>query len=266
MAGRFEGRCVVITGAASGIGRAAALRFAGEGAQVLAVDLDRAGAERVCAEIRTRAGTAEPFAADVTNAEDVRGIFATAQTAFGRLDVVCNNAGVDTPARSLADCEDRLWERTLAVNLRGVILGCKYAMPHLQRGGAIVNTASMAGIAGFPADPVYAASKGGVVMLTRSLRHLAGEAGVRVNCVCPSFVDTPMIHQAQSPARQAREGFMLLQPDDVAEIIAFLASDDAAAISGRAVRVVAGQPPMLLANPQPDQPLFASGTASPDRE
>jgi len=262
MTGRFETRVVVITGAASGIGRATAERFAGEGGRVLAVDLDLSGAEQVCAGIRALGGLARPLRADVTSAADVRGMFAAAAEAFGGVDIVVNNAGVDTPADSFETADDTPWERTLAVNLRGVILGCKHALPYLRRrgGGAIVNTASMAGIAGFSADPVYAASKGGVVMLTRSLRHLAEEAGIRVNCVCPSFVDTPMVHSAQSSARQAREGFALLNPQDIAEVITFLASDEASGLVGRAVRVVAGQPPPLLASPQPAQPLFGAGS------
>ena len=261
----LQGRVVLITGAASGIGRATALHFAAEGARVVAVDIDPRGAERVCAEIHAGGGAAIALRADVTSAGDVKSAFAAAADHFGGLDAVCNNAGVDTALDALEGADDTLWERTLAINLRGVILGCKYALPHLRSrgGGAIVNTASMAGIAGFAADPVYAASKGGVVMLTRSLRYLAAEAGIRVNCVCPSFVDTPLLTRARPAAREAREGFALLKPEDIAEVIAFLASDEAGGLAGRAVRVVPGQPPAVMANPQPAELLFGRAAEAP---
>jgi len=164
-----------------------------------------------------------------------------------------------TGERDLERTGEARWERTLATNLRGVILGCKYAIPALRRrgGGAIVNTASMAGAVGMATDPVYAATKGGVIMLTRSLRDLEAEAGIRVTCVCPSFVDTPMLREADDSAAGAFAAFGRLQPEEVARVSRLLASDEARGLGGRAVRVMAGEPPMLLANPRPERPLFA---------
>jgi len=257
MAARFDGRVAVVTGAGSGIGRAVATQLASEGARLLLADVDLDGATAV-AESVGDAAVARAHRADVSDPADVAAMFDAALAAFGGIDVVCNNAGVLTNSPVFESAPERVWERTLAINLRGVILGCRYAIPHLRSrgGGAIVNTASMAGIAGLATDPVYAASKGGVIALTRSLRGLEAEAGIRVTCVCPSFADTPMVHGAEGLDHDAIARFGLLSADEVAHVIVFLASDEAAGLGGRAVRVVAGEPPALLGNPRPERALF----------
>jgi NAD(P)-dependent dehydrogenase (short-subunit alcohol dehydrogenase family) len=261
MAQMLAGRVAVVTGAASGIGRATAIELSSAGARVLLVDLDEERMTAVADEIRAAGGVAVSHLADVTYPEQVRRLFARAESTLGPLDILCNNAGMLTGGEDFETTDDQRWEQTLSVNLRGVILGCKYAIPHLRQhgGGTIVNTASMAGFVGFDADPVYAASKGGVTMLTRSLRRLEAEAGIRVTCVCPSFVDTPMTRDALEATRRTIAAHPLLEAVEVARVIVFLASDAATGLGGRAVRVVAGEAPMLMANPQPDRPLFGDG-------
>jgi meso-butanediol dehydrogenase / (S,S)-butanediol dehydrogenase / diacetyl reductase len=260
MAGRFEGRVAVVTGAGSGIGREVALQLAGEGARLLLADVEMEWVSEVAASLG--AAQARPHRADVRVAADVEAMLVAAETAFGGVDIVCNNAGVLTTAAGLEGVPDGDWDRTLAINLRGVILGCALAIPHLRSrgGGAIVNTASMAGISGLASDPVYAASKGGVIALTRSLRSLEAEARIRVTCVCPSFVNTPMVQGAHG-LDEAIARFGLLEASEVARAIVFLASDEAAGLGGRAVRVVAGEPPALLGNPRPEGELFETGGA-----
>lgn len=257
MASRFDGRVAVVTGAGSGIGRAVATHLRDEGARLLLADIELEGVTSVAEALGT-ANVALAQRVDVSEAADVVAMFEAAVTAFGGIDVVCNNAGVLTNSPVFEDAPEQVWQRTLDINLRGVILGCKYAIPHLRRrgGGAIVNTASMAGIAGLGADPVYAASKGGVIALTRSLRGREADSDIRVTCVCPSFADTPMVHGAHGLDRQAIDRFGLLSADEIARTIVFLASDEATGLGGRAIRVVAGEEPALLANPRPERTLF----------
>lgn len=237
---RFAGRTVVVTGAGSGIGYAAAELFRAEGARVLAVDLAQDGP----------AGT-ESLRADVAVEDDVRDVVAHALATTGRLDVLCNNAGIGSTSDA-ATCSADEWDRVFAVNARGVFLGTKHALPAMLAAGrgAIVNTASVAGLVGLRDRAAYCASKGAVIAFTRQVAVQYAGTGVRCNCVCPGTVDSPWVErllaQAPDPAERRRELVArqpvgrLGEPDEIARAIAYLASDDADFVTGSALVVDGG--------------------------
>ena len=196
----IQGKVALITGGGSGIGRATALRLASEGAAVVIADIDEAGGAETVRQIESTGGRAAFVQADVTVAADAEAMVAFAEKTFGGLDILHNNAGILTGQPRYPEAEPERWIKVLEINLRGVILGSQFGIQSMRKGGGgvIVNTASMAGFGyGFPPDPVYAASKGGVVLFTASLAPLKDEANIRVNCVCPGVVDTPMMHGAR---------------------------------------------------------------------
>jgi NAD(P)-dependent dehydrogenase (short-subunit alcohol dehydrogenase family) len=191
--GRFDGRVAVVTGAGGGIGRATAERFATEGASVVCADIDGTSAERTAGAIEANGGSAWGTACDVTDPASGSGVIAAARERYGAVHILANVAGVGcfkpTPTLTLDE-----WNRTLAVNLTGTFLMCQHALDELLASrGTIVNMASVAGLRATPYNAAYCASKGGVVMLTKSLAIEFGRQGVRVNCVCPSAVDTPFL-------------------------------------------------------------------------
>ena len=236
----MRGKVAVITGAGSGIGRATAVRLAREGASVIVADLDEPGSRETVARITEVGGTAAAVQADVTRETDVRRMLATAEEQYGGVDILCNNAGITSGTLDFTQATSEQWQRVIDVNLRAVILGTHLALPLLRRrgGGAIVHTASLAAFVGFPPDPVYAATKAGVVMFTHSLGPLASE-GIRVNCVCPGVVNTPMLRRAQGDAQPAWLGTVpLLEPEDIADGIVQLITDDT--LAGRALRIARG--------------------------
>lgn len=245
---RFQGRSVLVTGAGSGIGRAAAQRLAEEGARVLCADLDGAAGEAAAAAIRASGGQAAATRCDVSDPASVAAAVALAVSHSGRLHALVNVAGVGHFRRTTDETLES-WNRTIAINLTGTFLMCREALPHLRETrGAIVNTASAAGLKAHPYSAAYCASKGGVVMLTKALAAEYGRGGLRVNCVCPGRVETPFVNNFQLPDGVNPAALMRIMPlreqpagpSEVAAVIAFLASDDASYVNGDAIAVDGG--------------------------
>jgi NAD(P)-dependent dehydrogenase (short-subunit alcohol dehydrogenase family) len=248
---RLARRVAVITGAGSGIGRAMALRFAAEGARVLAADLSAEQAEATATTIRAQNGTAEALAVDVANQIQVQAMVERAHARFGQIDILCNNAGIGSTS-SVVDQDPEEWERVMAVNVRGVFLGCKYAIPLMiaQDGGTIINTASVVGLIGTARRAAYSASKGAVIALTRQMAVDFVQQKIRVNCICPGTVDSPwvgrLLAQSDDPdslrrALELRQPMGRLgTPEEVAGAALYLASDDAAFITGTALVIDGG--------------------------
>ncbi|MDE3205933.1 MAG: SDR family oxidoreductase [Acidobacteriota bacterium] len=241
----LRGKVAVVTGAASGIGRAITRAYVAAGAKVVALDIDDAGVRRT-AELCTAPGSVAVLHGDVSDPVDVAGAVALAEDHFGALTTMVNNAAISIPGNVVeTSVED--FDRTLAVNLRGVFLGCKYAIPAMLRagGGSVINMGSVNSLIAEPVLSSYAASKGGVLMLTRSVARDYATSGVRCNCICPGWVDTPInlahaermggIEQVRRdlPNWQpiGREG----RPEEIAATALFLASDLSSFITGSAL-------------------------------
>lgn len=244
----FDGKVALVTGAASGIGRAAALQLAGRGARVVVADLDPDGLDAVVAEITGAGGEATAVPTDVADPEQITRLVASAVATYGRLDLALNNAGLSGTYAALADQTLESWEHTLAVNLTGVFLCLQAEIPAMLAtgGGAIVNTASAAGQMGFANLPAYVASKHGVIGLTKSVALEFARKGVRVNAICPGTVRTRMIREfAGSDEAVEQMGRMapmarIGEPDEVAEAAVWLLSDAARFVTGHALAVDGG--------------------------
>lgn len=242
MAQRLTGKVAVVTGAGSGMGAAMAKRFCAEGARVVAADIS--GREEETAA--TAGADCLACHVDVAVSDEVRGMIDLAVDRFGRLDIICNNAGIQGPLAPTADYLEEEWDRILAVNLKGVFLGMKYAIPHMQKvgGGSIVNTSSMAALVAFPTLPAYAASKGGVAMLTKQTAAEYASQNIRVNAIMPGAIDTGMTRGMPQDYLQGAIDATLMgrigTPDEIANLALFLASDEASFITGTLTAVDGG--------------------------
>jgi 3alpha(or 20beta)-hydroxysteroid dehydrogenase len=236
---RFVGKVVLITGGGGGIGRAAARRFASEGARVVLVDVAAAALAQSVEAVEKAGGEVLAVEADVTRTADAERYAAAAVGRFGGIDVFFNNAGVLGAVKSLVDYPEDAFDRVIAVNLKAVWLGMKAVVPRLRArgGGAIVNTASIAGLRGSPNIIAYTASKHAVVGMTRAASLELARHDIRVNAVCPAPIETPMVQQLDADVRRERLIATIPmrrygEPDEVAALVAFLASADAAYITG----------------------------------
>ena len=242
----FNGKVALITGAGNGIGRATALAFASYKAKVVVVDRDGPGAERTAGTIKQQGGDALAVTADVTKSADVQAYVKATLDAYGRIDCFFNNAGIEGKLAPTAEYDEAMFDQVLAVNVKGVFLGLRYVLPVMiaKKSGAIVNTASIAGLVGSPNMPAYVASKHAVIGLTKTASGEVARSGIRVNAICPGPIDTRMIHSLEAqidpadPASVARRYQSALPlgrygtPEEIANVVLFLCSDLASNITG----------------------------------
>jgi NAD(P)-dependent dehydrogenase (short-subunit alcohol dehydrogenase family) len=242
----FTGKVALITGGGNGIGRATAVAFARHGARAVVVDRDTSGAEATAGVIRQNGGEAIAVTADVTRSEDVKAYVRAAIEAFGRIDCFFNNAGIEGKVAPTAEYDEAVFDAVIGVNLKGVFLGLRHVLPEMirQGSGAVVNTASTAGLVGTPGMPAYVASKHAVIGLTKASAGEVARQGIRVNAVCPGPVDTRMIHALEeqlSPGNAAavNERYQAAIPsgryttvEEIASMVLFLCSDLASNTTG----------------------------------
>ena len=239
--GKLTGKTAIITGAASGLGRASALLLGKEGARIVAADVDETGSKDFIEELRQTGADGIFVPVDVTEPTQVARLVDTAMNTYGRLDILFNNAGIDGEFSDTASCSLENWSRVMDVNLNAVFYGLKYAIPAMLKigSGSIINTASVLGMVAMPDSPAYAASKGAVIQLTKAAALEYASSGIRINCICPGTIKTSMFDRmiATTPELEAQLPAMIPMgrlglPDEVARFVLFLASDDASFCTG----------------------------------
>jgi NAD(P)-dependent dehydrogenase (short-subunit alcohol dehydrogenase family) len=252
MSRRLENKVALITGAASGIGRATSLLFAHEGAKLILADVDDPGGAETVRLITQSGGEATQVHCDVSDAAQVEALVAAGVERYGRLDCAFNNAGIGGGSAPLADYEEQAWNRVIAINLTGVFLCMQSELRQMvkQGGGAIVNAASVVGVLGYPRLAAYNAAKHGVIGLTRTAALEYATRGIRVNAVCPGWTETPMVmDEGEAPASipeiyEAIAGLAAMQrlgqPIEIAQAVAWLCSDAASFVTGHPMVVDGG--------------------------
>jgi len=245
--GQLQGKVALVTGGASGIGRATAVAFAREGAKVVIADVNVGGSQETLQLVTKSGGEAIFVRTDVTEAVEVEALINDVGKTYGRLDCAFNNAGTVGKPSSTAQCTEEDWDWVVSVNLKGVFLCLKYEIAYmLQQGhGAIVNAASVAGLVGVKNNAAYVASKHGVVGLTKAAALECAQAGIRVNAVCPGFVRTPILGLDGTPESESRYARLqpmtrLAEPEEIAEAVVWLCSDGASYVTGHAMSIDGG--------------------------
>jgi NAD(P)-dependent dehydrogenase (short-subunit alcohol dehydrogenase family) len=236
---RLKDKVATITGGGSGIGRATCLLFAREGAKVVVADYIAEGGNETVRQISAAGGQAVFVQADVSKSTDVQNLIGAAVRNYGRVDILFNNAGIEGPSAKLANLKEEDWDRVIAIDLTSVYLGMKYVIPEMikQGGGVILSTASVAGLVGFQGSGAYAAAKAGVINLTRLAALEYADKNIRVNCICPGVIETPMVERVMGG--RPRERIVrsepigrLGRPEDIANAALFLASDESSFATG----------------------------------
>lgn len=245
---RLAGKTAIVTGGGSGIGRSTALLFANQGAQVTVADVDSVSGEETVRHIKDNGGKAIFVKTDVTDSNDIKELIRVSTDTFGKLNILFNNAGIGNSEVRSVDISEEEWDRVIDINLKGVFLGIKYAIPELKKsgGGSIINTSSLLGLKGQKYLAPYNASKAGVILLTQNAAQEYGKYNIRVNAIAPGVIDTKIIQNWKQNERKwpiisrANALGRIGTPDEVANAVLFLASDEASFITGATLSVDGG--------------------------
>ena len=246
---KLSNRVAVVTGSGSGLGCASAILFAEEGARICVADIDRKGGQQTVELIKEKGGDAIFIETDVSKASDVQRMIKTTLDNYGRLDILFNNAGLPMLPTPIEDLEEELWDKIMAVNVKGIFLGCKYAIPVMKKqgGGVIINTASISGVRPRAGSSAYSTSKGAAILLTKALAIELAPSKIRVNCINPTATETAMLPKLGA-TKEATKAIVasipmgrMAQPMDIAYAALYLVSDESSMVTGVALDVDGGR-------------------------